>query len=193
MHKFHQKNWKLKFKELEINIMKIRDCKQLDCFWRVQTNRVLIKFMAFLYYFMHFASILKFLEQILSTCWKIKLKSGELFYPWTTFDSPTSYFQNQESWDKKDPGPSCDGSGFRTVKDAGQKIFFESVHLHNGSGRRPLKILLKRREADIGRRRTRFTYELWSEWTYWFRQVSSMVFCWKMLRSIVSLEIRMKF
>ena len=83
MHKFHQKNWKLKFKELEINIMKIRDCKQLDCFWRVQTNRVLIKLMAFLYYFMHFASNLKFLEQILWTCWKIRLKSSELFYPRT--------------------------------------------------------------------------------------------------------------
>jgi len=30
MHKFRQKNLKLKFKELEINIMKILVCKQLN-------------------------------------------------------------------------------------------------------------------------------------------------------------------
>ena len=70
-----------------------------------------------------------------------------------------------------DPGvagrgrPSWDGGGRRTVKDDGRKIFFDSVRLKDGFGRRTLRIFpqsgqakffRKRTEADAGRRRTKF-------------------------------------
>ena len=61
MHKFHQKNSKLKFKELEINMMKILDCKQLkesskgSCFNKVYGVSLLLY---------AFSSTFQFLERI---------------------------------------------------------------------------------------------------------------------------------